>query len=170
MRSLNHAALTQRQITWYSCTCSGNDTVSVVLQEPFNNPLHKTKNCTCQMTNWRRNLTAKHGALHKSLKKTFVFRLFVLFRFVSFKLERSQMKCNPHDCITITQVCKLTSSHMQTAFSSPCTGSHNWARNCSLPPQRLCAAISWNSQLRSKPYLWYSTAHSCSNPDRTAQK
>ena len=79
VHSLLYAAQTQNQIDWQACKCSGNEPVSVVLQEPFNkSSSQKLHSPTDKLTN--KNLTAKQGALHKTLKICLCF--ICLFRFV----------------------------------------------------------------------------------------
>ena len=138
-----------KQIRWQACRCSGNEPVSVVLQEPFNKSFSPKKTTLVNWPTDKEESNCKTRSMHK-YSKLFVFQLFTSFRVFPFRLKPKSTWLHQNWNVP-TNNCKCSDRIFHHLAMDHTTG----PRNCSLPRKTVAAhkrsGGSWKSQLTLKP-------------------
>ena len=119
---------------WQACRCSGNEQVSVVLQEPFDKSSSQTKAALAKRQIDKENPNCKTRSIAQNTQNCLCFIcLFRFVCFVSFKIEI------PHDCIPHS--CNMTASKYWNVPITDCTHSnrtfHHFATTHTAEPRDL---------------------------------
>ena len=119
---------------WQACRCSGNEQVSVVLQEPFDKSSSQTKAALAKRQIDKEDPNCKTRSIAQNTQNCLCFIcLFRFVCFVSFKIEI------PHDCIPHS--CNMTASKYWNVPITDCTHSnrtfHHFATTHTAEPRDL---------------------------------